>query len=149
MGAAGIPVECTDRIKDHIWSKNLINCSLNPLSAIQEVTYGELREPGSWEIIEKIVRETYAVMKADGIRPLWGDPDTILGYLHGALIPVMANHCSSMLQDILHGHRAEIDYLNGAIVARGEEQGVPTPVNREICERIRRRQNACDRPNFP
>ena len=34
-----------------------------------------------------------------------------------------------MLQDILRGAPTEIDVINGAIVAKGLEVGVPTPVN--------------------
>jgi len=33
MTRAGIPVETAEHIKEKLWSKNLINCSLNPLSA--------------------------------------------------------------------------------------------------------------------
>lgn len=146
MEQAGIPVETTERIRDHLWSKNLINCALNPLSAIMEVQYSALKDPHSWAIIDKLVRETYAVMKADGINPLCGDADSFLGYLHGALIPVMANHCSSMLQDIRHGRRTEIDYLNGAVVLAGERLGISTPVNRCLSDCIRFRENhpRCD-----
>jgi len=137
MTRAGIPVETTDCIKGKLWSKNLINCSLNPLSAITGVTYGRLREPGSWQIIEHLVQEIYAVVQADGIRLQWPDPDTFLGYLHGAMIPVMASHTSSMLQDILHGHPTEIDYLNGAVVTLGRQLGIATPCNALISDLIR------------
>lgn len=139
---AGIPVEPTEHIKGKLWSKNLINCSLNPLSAITGVTYGDLRGPDSWHIIERIVREIYAIVQADGIRLEWRDPDVFLGYLQGALIPVMARHRSSMLQDILHGHKTEIDYLNGAVVKEGERLGVATPYNACISDLIRFRESA-------
>lgn len=139
---AGIPVEPTDRIKGKLWSKNLINCSLNPLSAITGVAYGDLRGPDSWHIIEQIVREIYAVVQEDGISLEWRDPDVFLGYLQGALIPVMARHRSSMLQDILHGHKTEIDYLNGAVVRAGERLGIATPYNACISDLIRFRESA-------
>ncbi len=141
MTRAGIPVEATDRIKGKLWSKNLINCSLNPLSAITGVTYGKLKEPSSWQIIDHLVREIYAVVQADGIRLQWPDPDTFLGYLHGALIPVMASHTSSMLQDILHGHPTEIDFLNGAVVTSGKRLGIATPYNAVISDLIRFRES--------
>jgi 2-dehydropantoate 2-reductase len=37
-----------------------------------------------------------------------------------------------MTQDVLAHRPTEIDFLNGAIVERGEEVGVPTPLNRAI-----------------
>lgn len=142
LAKAGVPAEPTEHIKGKLWSKNLINCSLNPLSAITGVTYGDLRGPDSWHVIEQIVREIYLVVKRDGIRLEWSDPDAFLGYLQGALIPVMARHRSSMLQDILHGHKTEIDYLNGAVVKEGERLGVATPYNACISDLIRFRESA-------
>ena len=38
----------------------------------------------------------------------------------------------STLQDVKKGRRSEIDHLNGYIVERGKEVGVPTPVNAAI-----------------
>ena len=137
MTCAGIPVETAEHIQGKLWSKNLINCSLNPLSAITGVTYGRLKEPDSWHIIDQIAREIFAVVKSEGISLQCGDPDAFLGYLYGALIPVMAGHSSSMLQDILHGHKTEIDYLNGAVVAAGKRLGVATPYNACISDIIR------------
>ncbi len=137
MTSAGIPVETAHHIKGNLWSKNLINCSLNPLSAITGSTYGKLKEPDSWHIIDQIAREIFAIVKSEGISLQWGDPDAYLGYLYGALIPVMAGHSSSMLQDILHGHKTEIDYLNGAVVAAGKRLGVATPYNACISDIIR------------
>jgi 2-dehydropantoate 2-reductase len=137
MTRAGIPVETSDHIRGKLWSKNLINCSLNPLSAITGVTYGELKNPDSWHIIDQMVREIFAIVRAEGITLQWGDPDAFLGYLHGALIPVMAGHRSSMLQDIMHGHKTEIDYLNGAVVTAGERLGIEVPYNTCISNLIR------------
>ena len=42
-----------------------------------------------------------------------------------------ANH-SSMLQDIMHGRKTEIEAINGAVVREGRRLGVPTPVNRTL-----------------
>ena len=142
MTSAGITVETSNRIIGKLWSKNLINCSLNPISAITGVTYGKLKEPDSWHIIDQIVREIFAVVRAEGIPLRWGDSDAYLGYLYGALIPVMAGHSSSMLQDILNGHKTEIDYLNGAVVAAGKRLGIATPYNACISDLIRFKESS-------
>jgi 2-dehydropantoate 2-reductase len=142
MTRAGIAIEATDRIKGKLWAKNLINCSLNPISAITGVTYGELRHPDSWYIIDRIAREIFEVVNADGIPLPWGDPDAFLGYLYGALIPVMADHSSSMLQDMLHGHPTEIDFLNGAVVSSGKRLGIATPFNACMSSLIRFKESS-------
>jgi len=36
---------------------------------------------------------------------------------------------SSMLNDILAGHRLELEALNGAVVRLGQQLGIPTPLN--------------------
>ena len=148
MTRAGIPVETTDHIRGKLWSKNLINCSLNPLSAITGVTYGMLKEPDVWHIIEQMVREIYAILKREGIHVQYEDPDAFLEYLYNTLIPVMATHSSSMLQDILHGHLTEIDYLNGAVVTSGKRLGIATPYNACISDLIRFKETS-KKTTFP
>ena len=43
----------------------------------------------------------------------------------------------SMAQDIQKGRRTEIDFLNGLIIARGKEVGIPTPTHERIVEVVR------------
>ncbi|MFH1091342.1 MAG: ketopantoate reductase C-terminal domain-containing protein, partial [Pseudomonadota bacterium] len=40
-----------------------------------------------------------------------------------------AGNIASMLQDVLAQRPTEIDFINGAVAARGKELGLPTPVN--------------------
>jgi len=44
----------------------------------------------------------------------------------------------SLLQDVIKGRWTEVDYLNGYVVKRGEEVGVPTPMNRVIVDLMRK-----------
>ena len=47
------------------------------------------------------------------------------------------NNRASMLQDILRGRTTEIDVINGAIVAKGREAGIATPVNQMLTRLIK------------
>lgn len=47
-------------------------------------------------------------------------------------------HRPSMGQDMVKGRRTEIDFLNGFIVRKGEEIGLPTPANAALTEIVRR-----------
>jgi len=40
----------------------------------------------------------------------------------------------SLLQDIIKKRRTEVEYLNGEVVRKGRETGVPTPINQAILE---------------
>ncbi len=44
----------------------------------------------------------------------------------------------SMGQDILKGRRTEIDHINGLVVAKGAEIGIPAPANAAITEIVKR-----------
>jgi len=41
---------------------------------------------------------------------------------------------SSMHNDLERGSRLEVDWLSGDVVERGRAAGVPTPMNRAICD---------------
>lgn len=126
---AGIPARGVVDIKSNLWSKNLISCTLNPISAVLGVRYGMLtRDPG-WQIIEGITREVFLVAGAEGVPLLWENPEDYLDYLKNELIPVMSTHTSSMLQDITFRRRTEVGFMNGAISRFGEKHGIATPYN--------------------
>jgi len=135
--AARISVETSSNIMSDIWGKTLYNCALNPTGAILEVPYGDLVHPRSWEIISSIVAEAFSVAVAEGIKLAWETREEYLQHLRDVLIPATARHHSSMLQDIIRGKRTEIDSLNGAIVARGSAQTIPTPYNACVSDMIR------------
>jgi 2-dehydropantoate 2-reductase len=127
---AGIPTEATLEIKKFIWGKVLYNCCLNPLSALLEVTYGELSEHSETrQIMTSVIEEIFAVASAKGVALAWNSPLEYQQVLFGRLIPDTYAHHASMLQDVMRGNRTEIDALNGAIARLGEETGTPTPVN--------------------
>jgi 2-dehydropantoate 2-reductase len=135
---AGIPTEATLDIEQFIWGKVFYNCCLNPLSALLEVTYGELSEhPETRQIMTSVIEEIFAVAGAKGVALAWRSPLEYQGILFGRLIPDTYAHHASMLQDVMRGKKTEIDALNGAIASLGEETGIPTPVNLMLTQLIR------------
>ena len=44
---------------------------------------------------------------------------------------------TSMWQDVANGRPTEIDHMNGAVVAKGREAGVPTPLNAAVVEMVK------------
>jgi 2-dehydropantoate 2-reductase len=140
MAQAGIRVEGTAEVRSELWGKTLYNCALNPLGAVMGVPYGELSRPAAWRIITRIVSEGFSVIHAEGICLPWASADEYLIYLHDVQLPATARHHSSMLQDITRGRPTEIDFLNGAIVAKGAAHGIPTPVNACITDLVKFRE---------
>lgn len=122
---AGIPVEISDNADGALWSKMILNCAYNALSAIAQLPYGQLVQgEGVWDVMRSAVDECMAVAKADGVDvsgDVWGAVEKIA--------TTMPAQFSSTAQDLARGKPSEIDYLNGYIVRKGAELGIATPTN--------------------
>lgn len=126
---AGFTVERVGRADDLLWSKLVINAAINPLTALLRVPNGELlRRPSARALMAQLAREAAAVARALGRQLTYPDPVTIAEEVARR---TAVNH-SSMLQDVQRGAPTEIDAICGAIVSVGEQQDVPTPVNRTL-----------------
>ena len=128
MTDAGLPSQVSDRVFDALWTKLIINCAYNGLSAIAQLPYGELiRRPHVLETMRSLYDECIAVARADGI--------TLADNLWQRLLDIavnMAAQRSSTAQDLARGKKTEIEHLNGYVVRRGNDLGVLAPVNRAI-----------------
>jgi 2-dehydropantoate 2-reductase len=126
--AAGIPTEVSDNVRSALWTKLIINCAYNPVSAIAQLPYGQaVQGEGVPQVMRDVVDECLAVAAADGVR-LSGDIHAIVR----KLVESMPAQYSSTAQDLARGKRTEIDHLNGWVVRRGEALGVATPANRAL-----------------
>jgi 2-dehydropantoate 2-reductase len=71
-----------------------------------------------------------------------GDPEARAAYdaqrLADTQKPGGGAHRASMGQDMLKGRRTEIEFLNGFVVAKGREVGIPAPANAALTEIVKR-----------
>ena len=131
---AGFHVEYTDNASSLMWGKLLINAAINPLTALLDVTNGELlNRPSARVLMNAVVREAVEVANALGVQLPYPDPTA---QAEEVAHRTAANR-SSMLQDVSRGTPTEIDAINGAIVKAGREVGVRTPVNRTLWQLIK------------
>ncbi|MDV2480950.1 2-dehydropantoate 2-reductase [Methanoculleus sp. Wushi-C6] len=135
--AAGIPVEASDDIRAGKWTKALLNIAVNPLSALLRAPVGAAADDDLREIVAGLIRETFAVAGAEGVRLPWTTADDYLEHLFCVQVPDFAAVYPSMYYDLRLGRRTEIDLLNGYIVRLGERHGIETPYNRCIAGLIR------------
>jgi 2-dehydropantoate 2-reductase len=56
-----------------------------------------------------------------------------------------ANNISSMLADVRHGRRTEIDYITGYVVKRGEELGISCFMNYLMMQLVKGKQHVVDK----
>lgn len=136
--AAGVGCPVSPNVEVELWTKLIVNASLNPVSAVANITYGDTVEtPESREMIRQLVLECVAVARASGVA-LPVDPDYV-EMMWGFARRLGATYASTA-QDLARGKRTEIDALNGAIVRRGVELGIPTPVNQALLALVKLRE---------
>lgn len=126
--AAGVPTDISDNVRGALWTKLVINCAYNAVSAIAQRPYGEaVAGEGVKDVMREVVDECLAVARAEGVQ-LPGDVHAAVGQI----VETMPGQYSSTAQDLARGKRSEIDYLNGLIVRRGQALGIATPANRVL-----------------
>jgi 2-dehydropantoate 2-reductase len=153
------PATASNNIYGILWSKLTINCATSASGAVTGQLLGEmLRRRAGRRLALAITSEVVDVAEAHGIslEPVGGTLDVHYLYLPperragGVGLDLVFKHAimlvvgskfrrlkSSMLQSIERGRRAEIDFLNGYVVERGREKGVPTPFNAALTAMVR------------
>ena len=146
--------EVTDNIWGHLWSKLLINVCTNSFGALTGQLFGEfVIEDVGKKLFGALYTESHDVAVKQGVRlvKLVGvlDPEFLVvrseedGPRVAPVLDIVGGPeqygkmKSSMLQDLERGRKTEIDFLNGYIVKKGREAGVPTPVNEAIVEMVK------------
>jgi 2-dehydropantoate 2-reductase len=126
--AAGVPVAISDNVAGELWSKLVVNCAYNALSAITQLPYGKMiAGAGVRELMRDVVEETLAVARASGVAMAPGMLERTY-----KIAEAMPTQLSSTAQDLARGKLTEIDHLNGLVLRKGEALGVATPVNRAL-----------------
>jgi 2-dehydropantoate 2-reductase len=122
----GVACRVSANIESDLWVKMIMNCAGNAVSAIAQTSYGHaVHQQGAREVMSRAIEETVRVARASGVQL----PEVDFVRTGLQFIERMGNATSSTAQDIARGKHTEIDSLNGYIVRRGAELGVPTPVS--------------------
>ncbi|WP_299451792.1 2-dehydropantoate 2-reductase [uncultured Pigmentiphaga sp.] len=133
LNASGIPATVSESAVGELWAKLVLNCAYNALSAIAQMPYGPLTQQGEvLDVMRDVVDECLAVAGRLGVSVPGNPWDAVL-----RIRETMPTQLSSTAQDLARGKRSEIDHLNGYIVRKGRELGVPTPVNRTLATLVR------------
>ena len=136
--ASGIKCEITTEVDKYLWAKMLYNCTLNPLGAILDVTYGKLTENQyTLDIMNSIIDEIFEVIKASPYETLWDTPEEYKDIFYSKLVPDTYNHYSSTHQDIQRKIPTEIDSLNGKVIQLGKLNNVNVKTNEFIYNLIK------------
>ena len=127
--SASIPCHLSNNINKELWGKFAVNCSLNAISAIGNSTYLEMMSiKPVISLTEELVREVVLIGRHEGI-DVTDEESMQWTRLTAATMPYQR---SSTAQDLQKGKKTEIDFLNGLIVRKGLQYGIPTPANLSV-----------------
>jgi 2-dehydropantoate 2-reductase len=133
FAAAGVETTVAADMPRRLWEKLAVNAGINGPAALARVPNGAVRDGELRAVSAAAARETARVARAAGVD--LADDEAVAAVRRVA--DATADNAASTLQDVRAGRRTEVDALNGAVVERGDEHGVPTPTNRTLANLLR------------
>jgi 2-dehydropantoate 2-reductase len=133
---AGLDGRVSRNIAADVWHKLVINCVVNPITAILGCDVGGIANPQLAPLKQLVIDECLAVAATQGLT-LEAD---FLSEIDDTFRP--SHNINSMLQDLRRGRTTEIDYLNGAVATLGAQSGVNCPVNAALTQIIKAMEGA-------
>jgi len=126
LRSAKFNVQIVDDAQSLIWGKLVINAAINPLTALLQISNGELlNRPAAREMMAELACEAAQVANAENVGLPFSDP---VEAAEDVARKTAANH-SSMLQDVLRHAPTEIDAICGAVVKTAQKHGINAPAN--------------------
>ncbi len=133
--------KASDNAMGAVWSKLVINCSINAPGTLLRLKNGDIPSSDYGKrLIKEIVEECVEVMDKKGVSLTFDNPmERVLGICEST-----AGNINSMFQDIKAGRRTEMDFINGAVVREGEALGVNVKVNETLALMIKALESTMD-----
>jgi 2-dehydropantoate 2-reductase len=126
-----LPYAWDDNIFFRLWEKFAINCSINLLTVLFNCKNIELLQ--QQELLTALTQEITNVLKAHKVNINYID---LLQTVKKVIVDTGGNF-SSMQQDVQNRRPTELKYLNEYLVALGEQNNIPTPINNDLLEQYR------------
>ena len=127
--SAQIPCKVSSNIQRELWLKFLVNCSYNGISAIGQITYGEMVQQESIrQLIKDLTDEFLLVADQEKIDISLAEAQMV----NEQIAKTMSGQRSSTAQDLMRHKPTEIDYLNGLIVRKAKQHGLNVPNHQAI-----------------
>src|SRR6266850_1128302 len=134
LTGCGLDGRVSDNITAEVWRKLIFNCVINPITSILGTDVGSIADARLDPLKRLVVDECLAVARADGVEGIDYREDFVrtIAEVFGA-----SRNIASMRQDLSRGKLTEIDFMNGAVVARGRQLGIDCRVNAALASIIK------------
>ncbi len=135
INASGLKAVALEDARPAQWSKLIFNASVNSVSALTELPHSrhfaeEKNFSELGRLLHDLIEEGKRVAAAVGVQ-LHEDPWEM------NKIGAQTDHPPSMLYDIRHRQRTEVDFLGGAIAREARRLGVPAPLHTALYRLIK------------
>lgn len=132
----GLQTTASEDIRHDIWKKLMANIGISAASGASNLSLGRLMAvPELHTICYAAVDEAREVAAAEGINLTREASYEVLDKITGA--GGTGDNKSSLCVDILNERPTEIDFINGAVAARGAKHNIPTPINSTLVAMIK------------
>jgi 2-dehydropantoate 2-reductase len=125
LGSEGIQGKAVPNIMASMWQKFAAICGMGVFSVVRGDAETLRQAPEAVDLVLAAIKEGVDVAAARGVCL---DP-ALLNYVKAFLNGLPGSFKPSMLVDLEHGRRLEVEALNGVLSRTGREAGIPTPVN--------------------
>ena len=123
-----------DDIIYSMWLKYTMNLFSNQVSAILNMSFGELKRNNAFiDFAKKIIAEVRLIAEKKGVKNLENLEKDALGFLQ----KMCDEGKTSMLQDVLAGRKTEVEIFAGEIIRLGKLYEIPTPCNQVLYDLIK------------
>ena len=135
INESGLKAEALGDARPAQWSKLIFNASVNSVSALTELPHSphfaaEAEFSDLGHLLHALIEEGKNVAAGCGVE-LHEDPWEM------NCIGAQTNHPPSMLYDVRHHLKTEVDYLGGAIAREAHKAGVPAPLHTALYRLIK------------
>lgn len=138
-----IPIELTptdlklvadEQIELSLWRKLAINCAINPLTAYYDCRNGELAEdPDKFQHMSRVCAEIDELCQRLDLKLFEGP---VIQQAEAVARVTGANY-SSMLQDVRHQRKTELNYITGYLLQQAKQVGLKLSENQALYEHLK------------
>lgn len=120
-------------IEISLWRKLVINCAINPLTALYDCRNGELvSDSDKYQHMTALCEEMEILCNAKNLTLF----DTPIIEQAAAVATATGANYSSMLQDVRQQRRTELDFITGFLLRIAAEEGIDLPHNRSLYAKL-------------
>lgn len=136
LQGAGIEAIVAEDVRAATWSKYVLNCAYNVVTARWGITIGDIKHSEKLRgEYRSLMEEAWRVGRADGVNL----PDTLVDQHMVRLMNCTDDSTSSLSRDFEAGIVGEMDIFTGEVVRLADRYGVDVPVSRDYLKGLQER----------